>query len=74
MVAKKRGDYVKVWFDTGALGATICLGIVTKAGPATYTVRWESGRTNRVAQSYRGVEHVDDPDLLALAKKNCAAV
>lgn len=46
----KKGDVIVMWFDTGAMGADLCLGIVIAAGPKTYRVRWESGITNRVEQ------------------------
>jgi hypothetical protein len=44
----RRGDFVKTWFDTGAMGAQILFGIVIMAGPTTYTVMWESGLRNRL--------------------------
>jgi hypothetical protein len=46
----KVGDIVASWFDTGAFGATLLLGVVIAAGPKTYRVRWESGLSNRVEQ------------------------
>lgn len=66
-----RGDYVKTWFDTGAFGATILYGRVVKAGPATYTVRWESGIQNRVCQGYRGIDKIEPGELLEDAKRKC---
>lgn len=58
MSEMKRGDYVQTWFDTGAGkmgGPQILYGTVIKAGPMTYTVRWESGITNRIRQRDPGV-------------------
>jgi hypothetical protein len=51
----KRGDLVQTWFDTGAMGATIIYGRVICAGRVNFTVQWESGIRNRVAQSYSHV-------------------
>jgi hypothetical protein len=45
------GDKVKTWFDTGAMGATILVGVVIAAGLKTYRVRWESNLTNRIRQN-----------------------
>lgn len=59
----KRGDFVRTWFDTGAMGPTILYGRVIKAGPATYTVRWISGIQNRIQQGWKIVERVDRADL-----------
>lgn len=53
----RRGDFVRTYFDTGALGAQIVLGRVIKVGSATATVEWESGRRNRIQQGYRGVKN-----------------
>ena|SRR3990167_11055548 len=65
----KRGDFVRTYFDTGALGAQILLGRVMKAGRATYTVEWESGIRNRIVQGYKGVELVTETDLLGIARR-----
>jgi len=46
----KVGDIIATWFDTGAFGAQLLLGVVIAAGPKAYRVRWESRRTNRVEQ------------------------
>lgn len=46
----KKGDFVQTWFDTGAMVASIIYGVVTKAGPKTFYVRWESGISNRIRQ------------------------
>lgn len=46
----KVGDIVAYWFDTGAFGASLLLGVVIAAGPKMYRVRWESGRSNRIEQ------------------------
>jgi hypothetical protein len=54
----RRGQYVRTWFDTGALGASILYGVVVAAGAATYSVRWESGTVNRVRQGQAGIERV----------------
>lgn len=66
------GDLVKTWFDTGAMGAQILYGRVEKAGPKTYTVRWESDLTNRIRQGDAGLALIDaeaDPELYADAKR-----
>ncbi|MGO9837875.1 MAG: hypothetical protein ACLP1X_27110 [Polyangiaceae bacterium] len=60
---KRRGDYVKYWFDTGAMGYTILYGVVEQAGPKTYTVRWESGIRNRVRQDNPSVKVVSPEDV-----------
>jgi hypothetical protein len=46
----KRGDYVRCWWDTGAMGSTFLYGQVIEAGPRTARIRWESSATNRVRQ------------------------
>ena len=46
----KVGDIIATWFDTGAFGAQLLLGVVIAAGPKAYRVRWESDNTNRVEQ------------------------
>ena len=46
----KIGDVIATWFDTGAFGAQLLLGVVIAAGPKAYSVRWESSNTNRVEQ------------------------
>lgn len=45
-----RGDVIAMWFDSGAMGAALLLGVVIAAGPKAYRVRWESGLSNRVEQ------------------------
>lgn len=49
-VTTKKGAIVSYQFDTGALGLTTLYGVVTAAGPRSFTVRWESGLTNRRPQ------------------------
>lgn len=49
-----RGQLVKTWFDTGALGPAILYGIVVAAGPRRLTVRWESGAINAIRQDEAG--------------------
>jgi hypothetical protein len=44
------GNIIATWFDTGAFGAQILLGVVIAAGPKAYRVRWESDHTNRIEQ------------------------
>lgn len=40
----RRGDLVRTWYDEGIRsGGGYVFGVVTKAGPRTFTVRWESG-------------------------------
>lgn len=65
----QRGQFVRTGFDTGAMGSKILLGRVIKAGPATYTVEWESGLCNRACQGYANVQVVDDDGLLEIAHK-----
>ena len=60
MSMMKRGDFVQTLFDTGARGYDTLYGQVTKAGPATYTVMWESGLSNRIQQGYREVQIAKD--------------
>jgi hypothetical protein len=72
---KQRGDYVKYWYDTGAMGYSILYGVVEQAGPKMYTVRWESGIRNRVRQDNPSVktvrpEDIDDVSLQRLSSKN----
>jgi hypothetical protein len=62
--AFKRGDVVKMFFDTGAFGAQILFGLVIKAGSKVYTVVWESGIKNRLEQGRTIVALVEDPELL----------
>lgn len=54
----RRGDVVRTWFDTGALGATLLYGRVIAAGPRQFAVRWESGIVNRCQQGRRDVERL----------------
>lgn len=65
----KRGDVVKMFFDTGAFGAQILFGLVVKAGPKAYVVVWESRRRNRLEQGRQIVTLVEDADLLEEARK-----
>ncbi len=62
----RRGQFVRTWFDTGALGATIIYGEVIAAGTRTYSVRWESGIVNRIRQGQAGVERVPLAELVDL--------
>ena len=45
-----RGARVRYMFDTGAFGVSPIYGTVVSAGPATFTVEWESGLRNRCRQ------------------------
>lgn len=65
----KRGDVVKMYYDTGAFGARVLFGFVIKAGPKSYTVVWESGIKNRLEQERTIVALVEDPELLEEAHK-----
>jgi hypothetical protein len=65
----RRGQFVQTWFDTGAMGATILYGVVESAGPRVYTVRWESGITNRVQQGNTNVRRADDLETASAAMK-----
>ena len=65
----KRGDIVKMFFDTGAFGAQILFGLVVKAGPKRYTVTWESQLRNRLEQGRAIVTLVEDAELLEEARK-----
>lgn len=60
------GDIVRYWFDTGAFGYVYIYGIVEKAGPKRFTVRWESGIRNRPEQGSTLVTLVTDPEELEL--------
>jgi hypothetical protein len=65
----KRGDIVKMFFDTGAFGAQILFGLVVKAGPKAYVVVWESRLRNRLEQGRQIVALVEDTELLEEARK-----
>lgn len=56
-----KGQKVKCLWDTGAFGASFLGGVVVTCGPKTYTVRWESGFTNRLKH---GDKRVTDRDWL----------
>lgn len=66
----RRGQYVRTWFDTGAMGATILYGRVVAAGPRAYTVCWESGLRNRLQQGDTRVTRVAVTDLDPSAVQN----
>lgn len=55
----RRGDVVWTWFDDGR-GGTYCPGAVVRAGRKTFTVRWQSGWTQRFPQGNRVVEKVPE--------------
>lgn len=60
----KRGDYVQMWFDTGAFGVNLLFGVVIESGPKAFKVRWESGNTNVIRRSEpRGVEPFRTPEM-----------
>jgi hypothetical protein len=59
------GDIVKYWFDTGAFGLTTIYGIVERAGPKQFTVRWESGIRNRLNQGHPEVKLVTNSEELS---------
>jgi hypothetical protein len=63
----KTGHLVQTWFDTGARGATILYGVVTASGPKTFSVRWESGLSNRVRHGHGTVERARDVGEAAIA-------
>jgi hypothetical protein len=72
----KRGDIVKYFVTTGASGplsASTVLGVVTKIGPKTFTVLWESGIRNRVRHGARGIKLTTDPELIAEANLSIIA-
>jgi hypothetical protein len=46
MIKFQRGDLVRYFYDTGAMGVTLIWGLVINAGPKAFRVRWESGHTN----------------------------
>lgn len=57
----KRGDLVQTMFDVGAnMGHRILYGKVIAAGPKTFTVRWESGLTNRCRHDHPSVKLARD--------------
>lgn len=67
----KRGDYVQMWFDTGAFGANILVGIVIDSGPKSFRVRWESGLTNRIdRKSPRGVTPLRTPEIFEVSERS----
>lgn len=54
-----KGDYVRIWWDTGAMGMSILYGLVVKSGPKSITIRWPNGTRNRVnRENGKGVEIV----------------
>jgi hypothetical protein len=55
-----RGDHVRYWFDDGRGGSWLH-GEVVKAGAKTFTVVWESGIQNRLAQGHHLVERREVP-------------
>lgn len=70
-----RGDFVKMWFDTGGGkqgGNVVLFGKVIASGPKAVRILWESGLTNRVRRDDpRGVtvcerEKLDDSALRRL--------
>jgi hypothetical protein len=58
-----KGQYVRAYFDTGAMGAEIIYGVVVAAGPRAFTVRWEGGNTNRCRQGEDTVTRVTEREL-----------
>lgn len=69
-----RGTFVQTWWDTGALGATILYGRVTRSGPKAYTVQWESGFTNTIKQGDTRVTVAHDPAYAAETLERLDAV
>ena len=71
----KVGDVIATFFDTGAFGAQVLLGVVTAAGPRMYRVRWESGIPNRIEQGrticwlYTDWKDWTDPQIAAVEKR-----
>jgi hypothetical protein len=71
----KIGDVIATWFDTGAFGAQLLLGVVIAAGPKAYRVRWESSSTNRVEQGrttcwlYDGWKDWADAEIAAVEQR-----
>lgn len=64
----RKGDLVKTWWDDGWHG-TIMFGVVERAGPKMFLVRWESDLRNRLSQSEPRCELLrNDPDLLQEAR------
>jgi hypothetical protein len=51
------------------MGTRTLFGIVEKAGPRSFTVRWESGIRNRIRRGHPGVKLTTDPELLQEAAK-----
>lgn len=43
------GTFVWFWWDTGAMGASQCIGVVRRSGLKTATVEWPNGTRNRLA-------------------------
>ncbi len=59
----EKGDIVSYMFDTGAMGLDVLYGVVSHAGPKTFTVVWESGNRNRVEQGRHGIKKIRLEDL-----------
>jgi hypothetical protein len=74
----KRGDLVQTYFDEGGgrcVGPNILFGIVTKDGPRSYTVMWESGLCSTFQRDgNRADPDPVKPDMLAVARKAMANV
>jgi hypothetical protein len=56
----KKGDLVRYFFDKGRSYEWL-YGTVVKAGPKTFTVKWESGQRNRLPQDTHLVEAGEAP-------------
>jgi hypothetical protein len=62
-----RGALVRTWFDEGCGPGGYVYGVVTKAGPRTFTVRWESGIVQR---RHQGIRQLASADPLTPALRN----
>lgn len=72
MLAVGRGDHVMTWFDTGAFGFQIIVGIVVAAGPVSVTVEWGSGARNRIRRDVpRGVEGISEALAIEYRCRHC---
>ncbi len=64
----RRGDLVRTWYDEGTRsGGGYVFGVVTKAGPRAFTVRWESGNVQTRPQGCAACSLIPE-DELALAR------
>lgn len=66
------GDIVFRWHDAGCMGMTLVYGQVVRVNRVTTTVKWETGKTWRIAKDDIFTE--SDKDVIAWARKKIARV